>query len=114
MNTAVKAVVTGALSWPQFGQFKWQVKQWMVVVLMLGIVASCFGIVYMKDANRRLFIQYQSLQQQQQQYKETWGKLLLEQSTWDRQSRIQGIAQKKLNMVYPSQQSIQVISVASH
>lgn len=72
-----------------------------MIILFLCVFASAVGVVYMKDLNRRLFIQYQGLQQQQQAYNIEWGRLLLEQSTWSTQSRVQNIARHN-GMVMPS------------
>ncbi len=73
-----------------------------IFVLFMCVFASAVGVVYMKDLNRRLFIQYQGLQQEQQQYNVDWGKLLLEQSTWSTQARVQSIASQDLGMVMPA------------
>lgn len=74
-----------------------------MIILFLCVFATAVGVVYMKDLNRRLFIEYQGLQQQEQQYNIDWGKLLLEQSTWSTQSRVQSIARQN-GMVMPSSQ----------
>jgi len=81
-----------------------------MLVLVLGLLLSAFGVVYAKDLNRRLFIQYQDLQQAQQQYQVDWSKLLLEQGALSTQSRIQVLAQKQLHMVMPSARNIVLIS----
>lgn len=80
-----------------------------LLILFICVFASAVGVVYMKDLNRRLFIQYQGLQQAQQQYDVDWGKLLLEQSTWSTQARVQGIASEKLNMVMPSRSGVTIV-----
>ena len=80
-----------------------------VVALVLGLLLSAFGVIYAKDLNRRLFIQYQDLQQTEQQYQVNWSKLLLEQGAWSTQSRIQWFAQKQLNMVIPSSRDIVMV-----
>lgn len=80
--------------------------------LTLSVFLTAVGVVYMKDLNRRLFIQYQTLQQTQQQYNVDWGRLLLEQSAWSTQPRIQRLARNQLNMVMPSAQSTQLITLS--
>lgn len=82
-----------------------------VSLLFLGVFALAVGVVYMKDLNRRLFIQYQGLQQMQQQYDVDWGKLLLEQSAWSTQARVQDLATHDLNMVMPSRHSISLVDL---
>lgn len=80
-----------------------------LVLLLFASVLSAFAVVYVKDLNRRLFIDYQVLQQVRQQYEVEWNKLLLEQSTWSTQARIQTLAQTQLNMIYPKQKNIVII-----
>lgn len=82
-----------------------------MIILALTVFASAVGVVYMKDLNRRLFIQYQGLEQAQQQYDVEWGKLLLEQSAWSTQSRVQNIAQHQLGMVTPSRHAITLLDL---
>ena len=61
--------------------------------------------------NRRFFIQYQGLQQLQQQYDIDWGKLLLEQSAWSTQARVQSLATYNLNMVMPTRHNITLVDL---
>ena len=77
-----------------------------VGILALGLLMSAFGVIYAKDLNRRLFIQYHRLQQQQQHDQVEWSKLLLERGAWSTQTRIQKLAQQQLNMFVPSARKI--------
>lgn len=88
----------------------YSLQQLILVIIFLGLVLlSAFVLVYIKDLNRRLFIQYQALQQVEQQAKIETGQLLLERSTLSAQERIQVLAHK-FNMVMPSRKHIIVIS----
>ncbi len=80
-----------------------------VVVLVVALLLSAFTVVYAKDLNRRLFIQYQALQTDKGQALIEWGKLLLEQSTWSTQSRIQQIAERQLGMQVPNARDIVLV-----
>ena len=80
-----------------------------VAVLVVMILLSAFSVIYMKDLNRRFFIQYQTLQQDKAEQLVQWGKLLLEQSTWSTQSRIQQIATKQLNMISPNAHDVVLV-----
>lgn len=84
-------------------------KRWPIWLMASVAFFSALSLVYVKDLNRRLFIDYQNLQAQQGQTYTKWGKLLLEQSTWATQSRIQTIAENKLDMQLP--QPSQVVLV---
>ena len=81
----------------------------LVTILISLILFSAFMIVYIKYLNRRLFIQYQQLQQIEQQARIDRGKLLLERTTLSSQERIQTLAQG-LHMVIPSRKHIVIIS----
>lgn len=70
--------------------------------LTFAVILSAFAVIYVKDVNRRLFIQYQNLQQAQAQEMSRFSKLLLEQSTWSTQARVQRIAQQDLGMQLPT------------
>lgn len=79
------------------------------VVLTIAVLFSAFTVVYVKDLYRRMFIHYQDLQAQQDQIYVDWGKLLLEQSTWSTQTRVQKIAAQRLQMDVPQANEINLI-----
>jgi len=108
MNTATRVYNRG-FSARKRGYFSLSSLHLGMMTLVLGLLLSAFGVVYTKDLNRRLFIQYQGLQQMQQQYQVGWSKLLLEQSTWSTQSRIQRLAQRQLSMVTPASHNIVLV-----
>lgn len=84
----------------------------MAIILVIVLFCSAFGVVYFKDLNRRLFIQYQILQHEQADKLMRWGKLLLEQTTWSAQSYIQRIAEQQLSMKLPSvQEEVVLVNV---
>lgn len=82
--------------------------RWRPGILAVTVVCfiTAFALVYIKDLNRRLFIHYQHLLQVRQQAQVEWSKLLLEQSTWATQARVQRIANQKLHMIVPTPQDI--------
>lgn len=82
-------------------------------ILLVMILITALGIVYTKDINRRLFIQYQSMQQGHEQQYETWGKLLLEQSTLSQPARVEQIASTRLQMMHPDPKKVVVIDAQS-
>lgn len=109
MNTAVRTVDARGYNMAHTGVWKISRQGIAMAVLFLMLVITAFGVIYLKDLNRRLFIQYQNLQQVQQQYQVQYGRLLLEQSAWSTQSRIQRIAQNKLNMTMPVAKKIVMV-----
>lgn len=106
MNTVTRVIAVQGIRARKKGIIRITVRGIGVGLLVFGLLLSAFGVIYMKDLNRRLFIQYQTLQAQKAQSLIQWGKLLLEQSTWSTQSRIQQIAQKQLEMIVPSTKDI--------
>jgi cell division protein FtsL len=105
MNTATLAYTHKRYASVGLQRWSWKVLQ-PVLLLAVAIIVTAFTLVYFKDLNRRYFIQYQQLQAQQQQQQVHWGQLLLEQSAWSTQSRVQNIAQTKLGMISPKMKNV--------
>lgn len=104
MNTAVRHALQWADVFPIIS-----LSRLRAVFLMLAILISALGVLYIKDLNRRLFIQYQMLESVSDQIQVDWGKLLLEQGAWSTQSRIQEVAQTTLEMRVPAPQEIVLV-----
>lgn len=81
-----------------------------IFLLALAIFASAFGIIVVKDINRRLFIRYQTLQAQHEKQFEAWGQLSLEQSTLSTPSRVQRIAKNRLLMEQTNPKDVIILS----
>lgn len=109
MNTITRAVATQTIRTRTKETFRITAQGVSIVVLVVAILLSAFGVVYMKDLNRRLFIQYQALQKEKTQTLVEWGKLLLEQSTWSAQTRVQHIAERQLDMHVPAAKDIAMV-----
>lgn len=77
--------------------------------VLVAVIVSAFFVVYIKDVNRRLFIDYQEQQQLAQKLRVEYNQLLLEQSTWSTQDRIQKLAGERLQMQIPSSNEIVVV-----
>ncbi len=75
------------------------------------LLISAFAIIYIKDVNRRLFINYQNSQYDSNVLKINHEKLLLENSAWNREARIQRLAEQDLNMKIPSTANVIVVKV---
>jgi cell division protein FtsL len=80
--------------------------KWWLALLMV----SALAVVYLKDLNRRTFIEYENMTRANQQAQIDWGKLLLEQSTWTAQAHVQQVATQRLRMLTPSAQEIVLVS----
>ena len=111
MNQAVMTLDRGLAGGDERGM---NIKNIAVVcVSALLVLVSALALVYLKDLNRREFILFQRLGKIQQAYQVNWGKLLLEQSAWSTQSRVQSIAQRQLNMVVPNSAQIVMLKRVS-
>lgn len=88
------------------------VSQHLALFIMIGLLLiSAFGVVYIRDLNRRLFIDIQTAQKAADTMQVEWGQLLLEQSTWAAPARIQELAQEKLTMEVPALRAINLVTI---
>lgn len=80
-----------------------------ILALVVLLLVSALGVVYVKDLNRRLFITYHKFQAQSEQLQSDSNKLLLEQSAWGAQARVQVVAQGQLQMQIPSSIDVKTV-----
>lgn len=73
-------------------------KMTMFVALYLSVVLSAAGLVYSKHVQRHQFIELQALENKTSRLQTEWEQLLLEESAWSNQARIEQIANNKLDM----------------
>lgn len=72
------------------------------LVLILLALLSSLTLIYIKDLNRRLFIQYQKYEAAYDKKVREQEQLVLEKTTWSTHNRIQMLASEKLGMMLPS------------
>ncbi len=109
MNTVVRALPHHSFAVRTKAKTETQQQGWLFILLVALVLLSAVAVVYVKDLHRRYFIDYQNIQDTQNQMYVDWGKLLLEQSTWSTQARVQTVAEQRLNMEMP--QPNQVVMV---
>ncbi len=116
MNTIVQAIPgyqsENVLSVSPFGNIRdlFASKKFLLVfVLTVAIMISSLSIVYVQAQNRLLFSQLSHLQKVRDNLHVEWWQLLLEQSTWSTQARVQQIAEQALNMTLPEQKNIIIV-----
>ena len=80
-------------------------------MLIFLLLLSALGLIYVKDLNRRMFIDYQQAQTQGEQLQVYNNKLLLEESSWASQTRVQKIAEEQLSMQLPVPAEIVMVKV---
>ncbi|WP_304985923.1 cell division protein FtsL [Coxiella-like endosymbiont] len=110
MNTTTRVIIAESLRRRRSRTFQITKRGILIVSLVIALLCSAFGVIYVKDLNRRLFIQYQILRREKAEELIQWGKLLLEQSTWSTQSRIQKVGQKQLGMQIPTAKEMVLVN----
>ncbi len=110
MNAATRAIQSRAITLPVLAILPLTRQAVLLILMVLVLLASAFGIIYLKEVNRRLFIQSEQIKQQEVMASEHWTQLLLERGALIAQPRIQTIAQQQLAMKLPARRQIQVIA----
>ncbi len=110
MNTAAKMLeqshaVHGRLTGLFLGY-----RSFFVLLLAMLVLISAFIVVYERNIFRSTLAQLQGMEQQQHELALEAKQLLLEQSTWGRQSRVQRIAELELAMYNPSHEVMVLVS----
>lgn len=77
--------------------------------LALALFATALGVVFSTHQSRKLFVELQALQAVRDERNAQWGRLQLEQSTWATHSRIERIANEKLDMVIPPPGAVVIV-----
>jgi cell division protein FtsL len=109
MNTAARALVEGSFTSSNVRSIALSPRNVLLAMLIFLLLVTGCAVVYVKDLNRQLFYELQTLQQTRDDLNVELGQLLLEQNTWATPARIQQIAQEKLSMdILPSQSIVMV------
>jgi cell division protein FtsL len=70
-------------------------------LLFIAMFFSAFQVVMSRHEARKLFVEIQALEKTRDDLNEEWTRLLLEQSTWATDVRIETIARNELGMRPP-------------
>ena len=73
----------------------------IVLLLLLAVISTALGVVYAREQNRRLFVDYTQLQKERDEFNVEFSRLELEQATWAETNRIDQIARGQLGLVAP-------------
>jgi len=109
MNAYVKTLQTRVLFPVRILPISLTKMQMLVFGLALALLLSAFGLVYVKDMNRRLMSQTQQLQSSYIKLHTQWSQLMIEQGSLSSQARVQEIASQDLHMVMPQAKAIVMI-----
>lgn len=81
----------------------------IILFLITAVLTLAFTVVYERDSYRSLVNDWQSMQYENMQLRLTSKQLLIEQSTWGSQVRVQRIAENRLHMLIPDQKHLDMI-----
>ena len=113
MNATVRSLQSTAIWVPRFIGDIITSSQGLVCGILIGMVfLTSLSLVYVKDLNRRLSSDLQAIEATQTHLQTRWGQLLLEQSTWTSESRIQRLAQTELRMATPDPKKVAMVQVS--
>ena len=83
--------------------------RFLLVVLILGSIASAIGVVYARHRHRILFVELSRLEKVRDELNIEFGRLQLEQATVAESNRIDQIARMRLGMKFPEAGDIVVV-----
>ena len=73
----------------------------IVLLLLIAVIGSALGVIYAREQNRRLFVDYTQLIKDHDDLNVEFSRLELEQATWAETNRIEQVARGQLGMVMP-------------
>jgi cell division protein FtsL len=80
-----------------------------LVILMVLVILTSFGVIYTKHKTRKLFVELQAMHKARDDMDIEWGQLQLEQSTLATHSRVEGTASAKLGMMIPEANQVVIL-----
>lgn len=81
----------------------------VLAVLAFMVVGSALAVIYGAYQYRVLFNQHQNLVANWDELQVEWGQLVLEESAWAANSRIEQVASKRLDMLVPEPGMIEIV-----
>ncbi len=81
----------------------------VLFVLLLLVVGSSLAVIFSAYQYRVLFNQHQNLVANWDELQVEWGQLVLEESSWAANNRIEQIASKRLDMLVPEPGMIEIV-----
>lgn len=106
MNAAAKALTHQQWALEKTFSVSLSKRGLFVSSIIMAILVSAIALIYSQDLSRRLTDQLQRAEQNAQQLQVRSGQLVLEQSTFARQQRLQRIAKSQLGLQAPSRETI--------
>ncbi len=113
MNAAARALAEGTLGPTGARTLTVSSQMLGLILLVITVLASAVAVVYVKNLDRQLYGDLQTLKQARDSLHVEYGQLLLEQNTLAAPARIQAIAQQQLGMGIIATKDISVINLTS-
>lgn len=83
--------------------------RFLLIVLVLGNIASAIGVIYARHRHRVLFDEVTRLERARDELNIEFGRLQLEQATVAEATRIDQVARVRLGMKFPEAADIVVV-----
>jgi cell division protein FtsL len=80
-----------------------------VLLVASAVIASGLWVINAKHESRRLFVELEELNREQDRLQIDWGRLQLEQSTWATHPRIESLARERLQLTAPADGELVVV-----
>lgn len=81
----------------------------VVLALVVAVLGSALGVVYVKHQSRRLFVESQELVRERDRLNVEWNMLQLEQAAWATHGRIESLARERLRMRIPRREDVVIL-----
>lgn len=81
----------------------------LVLLFLVLTTGSATAVVFLRHEHRLAYVALQQAQERRDELNIEWGQLLLEQSTWSIHHRVEIEATKRLGMVVPEPDQINVL-----
>lgn len=108
MNAATRVSASSTL-YHRSREQAWTWEYSLLLGLIILVFISAFAVVYVRDYQRQLITDVQTLQIEHDNMLTQRGQLLLEQAAWSTQTHVQQVAQTQLGMVYPQQAEMVIL-----
>ncbi|MFA6409915.1 MAG: cell division protein FtsL [Gammaproteobacteria bacterium] len=92
--------------------FAFSISESGILTLLFAVLLSALALIYFKDLNRCLFINYQETAQVTERLIVEHDQLMLEASAWASPPRVQQIATEKWNMRIPSPEEVVLLDAS--
>lgn len=106
MSAVARAILSSDFTRSRIKEFMLEGDVLVAILLSCLLLLSMLGIIYIRGQERQLTSELQYTKQQYDDMTMTHSQLLLEKATWSQQSRIQNVAETKLNMQFPNNKNI--------